>query len=200
MRLPEDRLQLMLALVLGLGNIGERYKNSRHNLGFRVVERLLAPDVRNASRESGVYCWWERQIASAKIILATPTTYMNRSGQAARVLLQENDLSPSQMLVVVDDINLPLGKIRIRTSGSDGGHNGLASVIEQLQTEDFPRLRLGIGPLPDNEDQVEFVLGDFDKSETEIVEKMIITASEAAIVAIEQGLDEAMSKYNQNPA
>jgi PTH1 family peptidyl-tRNA hydrolase len=114
MRLPEDRLQLMLSLVLGLGNIGERYKNSRHNLGFRVVEQLLGPDVRNVSSESGEYRWAEKEIATAKIVLAMPTTYMNRSGQAARVLLQRNDLSPSQMLVVVDDIYLPLGKIRIR--------------------------------------------------------------------------------------
>ena len=190
----------MLSLVLGLGNIGERYRNSRHNLGFRVVERLIGSDVHSRGREAGEFRWFEKKVGPAKIILAMPKTYMNRSGLAASALLQENDLGPAQMLVVVDDINLPLGKIRLRSSGTDGGHNGLASIIEELQTEDFPRLRLGIGPMPEHADQVEFVLGDFEKSEIEIVENMIITASEAVLVAIKHGLDEAMSQYNQNPA
>ncbi len=104
------------------------------------------------------------------------------------------------MLVVVDDFNLPLGHIRIRGSGSDGGHNGLASIIDELGTTEFPRLRLGIGPLPEGVEQIDFVLGDFEPDETESVKKMIATASEAVTFYLRSGLDEAMSLYNRNPA
>jgi len=146
------------------------------------------------------YDWAIARLDAAKIIFAMPNTYVNCSGIAARDLLQRYDLEPTGMLVVVDDFNLPLGRIRIRGSGSDGGHNGLASIIEELGTEDFPRLRLGVGPLPDGVDQSDFVLGDFEQNEIESVEKMIATACEAVMFYLERGLDEAMSKYNQNPA
>jgi len=125
---------------------------------------------------------------------------MNRSGDAAGALLNHYELDASRMLVVVDDIYLPLGRIRIRAAGSDGGHNGLESIIEQLGTEEFPRLRLGIGPLPEDADQVDFVLGEFEQNELTIVEKMIATASEAVMFCLEHDFEEAMSRYNQNPA
>jgi PTH1 family peptidyl-tRNA hydrolase len=125
---------------------------------------------------------------------------MNHSGLAARALLRDTDLQPSQMLVVVDDFNLPLGRIRIRQGGSDGGHKGLASMIEVLQTEDFPRLRLGIGPVTDNIDAVDFVLSRFEKEETKSAEKMIDIAAEAALFAVNHRLEEAMSRYNVDPA
>ena len=190
----------MVTLVLGLGNIGERYKLSRHNLGLWVVEHLVDANKLKLWSEPGEYCWVARELQSAKIIFAMPTTYMNRSGIAARALLQRYELDASQMLVVVDDFNLPLGRIRIRGSGSDGGHNGLASVIDELGTTDFPRLRIGIGPLPEGVEQTDFVLGDFEPDEIESVKKMIATASEAVTFYLRSGLDEAMSLYNQNPA
>lgn len=190
----------MISLVLGLGNIGGRYKSTRHNLGFRVLERII--EVKRFKFKPGTdeYDWAAGKVGSEKIILAMPNTYMNRSGIAADVLLQHYELEPTRMLVVVDDFNLPLGRIRIRGSGSDGGHNGLASIIEELGTEDFPRLRLGIGPLPEGVDQSDFVLGEFEQNEIESAEKMIATASEAVMFYLQNGLDEAMSKYNQNPA
>jgi len=125
---------------------------------------------------------------------------MNFSGDAARALLQHYELDAGSMLVVVDDIYLPLGRIRIRSVGSDGGHNGLASIIEELGTEEFPRLRLGIGPLPEGADQADYVLGEFEENEHAVVEKMIATASEATMFCLEHDLEEAMSQYNQNPA
>lgn len=190
----------MLSLVLGLGNKGDRYQASRHNLGFRVVGRLIERYRLKLQPGAGEFDWAERTAGSEKIILAMPKTYMNRSGIAARALLQHYDLDYYRLLVIVDDFNLPLGRIRIRGSGSDGGHNGLASIIQELGTEDFPRLRMGIGPRPEETGKTEFVLGDFEPGERDTVEKMIATASEAAVYCTEHGLDEAMSQYNRNPA
>ncbi len=190
----------MLSLVLGLGNPGDGYRASRHNLGFRVVERLIQKHRLKLQPGFGQFDWAEKTTGLGKIILAMPKTYMNRSGIAARALLQHYDVGPEQLIVVVDDFNLPLGQLRIRGSGSDGGHKGLISIIEELGTQDFPRLRIGIGPLPENTGKTEYVLGDFEPSEKETVDKMIATASEAIVCCIEHGLDEAMSQYNRNPA
>ena len=125
---------------------------------------------------------------------------MNRTGLAARALLAERGISPPHMLVIVDDFNLPLGRIRFRRSGSGGGHHGLESLIELLETENFPRLRLGIGPVPAGIDSIDFVLGCFSKEEIVTTEKMIDNAAEAVIFALNNRFDEAMTKYNINPA
>jgi len=186
----------MISLVIGLGNIGKRYENTRHNLGFEVLhlvreglEAVLRPETATSYRA-------EKTLGERKIILAWPTTYMNESGRAARALLQENYRQPSEMLVVVDDYNLPLGRIRFRRGGSDGGHNGLTSLIEELGTENFPRLRLGIGPVPENESSVDFVLEKFSPKEDKMAKIMIAIAAEAVIFAIHNRFEEAMSKYN----
>lgn len=190
----------MLSLVLGLGNIGEKYKNTRHNLGFKVIEQIMkARDLRLWTGPAE-YDWADAKFGSSRVIFALPKTYMNLSGLAALALLQRFNLDAGHILVVVDDINLPLGRIRIRAGGSDGGHNGLASVIEHLGTEEFPRLRMGIGPLPEKADQVEYVLKEFELNERTTVDKMIATASEAVLFCLEHDLEEAMSRYNQNPA
>jgi len=190
----------MISLILGLGNIGERYRGSRHNLGFEVVAAIasllrIGFDVTGDTYETALH-----ESEQRRIILARPTTFVNRSGLAAEALLQEYDLDPSQMLVVVDDFNLPTGVLRLRRGGTDGGHNGLASIIETLDTTEFPRLRIGIGPLPEDVDTVDFVLRQFEQSELADVERMIKVATKAAIFSISHHLDEAMSKYNVNPA
>ena len=190
----------MISLILGLGNIGERYRHSRHNLGFEVVEAVASRFKAGLNIKADTYEAARRDGEQQPIILARPTTYVNRSGLAAEALLQEYDLAPSQMLVVVDDFNLPSGVLRLRRGGSDGGHNGLVSIIETLDTTEFPRLRMGIGPLPEGVDAADFVLGQFEQSELSDVEKMIEIATEAAIFTISHRLDEAMSKYNVNPA
>ncbi len=190
----------MISLVLGLGNIGERYAGTRHNVGFRVVEKVRQELKLSFQPPTEAYDWAVQERSERQIILAWPKTYMNHSGLAAHALLQDTDLQPSRMLTVVDDFNLPLGRIRIRQDGSDGGHKGLVSIIEVLETEDFPRLRLGIGPTPDNMDTVDFVLSRFERQEVEPAQKMIDTAAEAVLFVIDHRLEEAMSNYNVNPA
>ncbi len=125
---------------------------------------------------------------------------MNRSGIAARELLEDLGMQPQQMLIVTDDFNLPLGRLRFRSGGSDGGHNGLASVIEVLETQELPRLRLGIGPVPENVDVADWVLSPFEPQEVETAKKMVAAAVEAAIFALDHRLEEAMTRYNVNPA
>lgn len=169
----------MIMLVLGLGNIGAKYENTRHNLGFDLV-RNVARRLRTKDEQSRSYCVIQSvQLGLTKVTLALPTTFMNRSGLAAGQMLRELSLEPESMLVVVDDFNLPLGAIRLRPSGSDGGHNGLASISESLGTENFPRMRLGSGPVPDNVSTVDFVLERFDVDQLLIKNKMITTAVEA---------------------
>jgi len=187
----------MISLVLGLGNIGEQYRQTRHNLGFRVVDGL-AVRLRADKRHRAEHSVWTR--AGENLLLAWPTTYMTRSGLAAAELVERFSLKPEEMLVVVDDYHLPLGRLRVRSHGSDGGHNGLASIADALGTENFPRLRLGIGPAPDNTDSVDFVLSRFSDDECDAVTTLIGTAVDAVLFTIDQGLDRAMGEYNRNPA
>ncbi len=190
----------MYLVILGLGNIGRRYEQSRHNLGFMVIRSILEREKLSFEPAEDEYDWAVKKTGSYETVFAMPRTFMNRSGIAADALLQRLNFDPSQMLVVVDDFNLPLGRIRIRKSGSDGGHNGLASIIETLETDDFPRLRLGIGPVPDNVGSVDFVLDDFEQEEIEPTHKMITAATGAVMFLLEHGLDRAMTEYNINPA
>jgi len=191
---------VMVSLVVGLGNIGAAYAATRHNVGFEVVRRV-AEGLRAKTQPSTIeYDWVCASHGEQELLLALPRLLMNRSGIAVEALLQRNELTPTQMLVVLDDFNLPLGRLRFRSDGSDGGHNGLASIIETLETENFPRLRLGIGPPLDNVDSADFVLSSFETEEIEPKEKMIETAAEAVLFAIDHRLEEAMSKYNVNPA
>jgi PTH1 family peptidyl-tRNA hydrolase len=129
------------------------------------------------------------------IVLAKPYTYVNLSGKAAKALLQRFSLSPEELLVVCDDVALPLGRIRIRRKGSDGGHNGLRSIIKELGTENFPRLRVGIGR-EGIKDLVGYVLGEFEREEMEILEKVLEVAVDAVECIIKEGIEEAMNKYN----
>jgi PTH1 family peptidyl-tRNA hydrolase len=187
----------MLTIVLGLGNIGAAYEATRHNLGFEVVARVAKALKAKPQPPHTLYVW---ALAKSATKLMRPTTLMNRSGWAAAAILAETEADPSEMLVVVDDFNLPLGALRIRRDGSDGGHNGLESIIECLGTQAFPRLRLGIGPVPEDVDKADFVLGRFEEDELKEVEKMLATAVEAVLFAIDHRLELAMSKYNVNPA
>jgi PTH1 family peptidyl-tRNA hydrolase len=137
----------MLSLILGLGNIGKKYVGTRHNVGFEVVDRVA--DLLKASPQPRVkeYDWLTAETGERLVILAKPRTYMNLSGLAAARLLEEHSLIPSQMLVIVDDLVIPLGTVRIRGKGSAGGHNGLLSIVEEIGTQSFSRMRLGIGKL-----------------------------------------------------
>jgi PTH1 family peptidyl-tRNA hydrolase len=188
-------------LILGLGNPGDRYLDTRHNVGFRVIEELAR---RRGVRVDRLEC--NSLIAEtaveeggAPVLLAMPQTYMNRSGYAARCFVERRELDPSSILVVYDEVNLPLGKLRLRKSGSPAGHRGLESILENLRTDQVPRLRLGVagpdGP-PSGEALVEFVLGPFPPEEHETVEAMIRRAADACDCWLRDGVEAAMGKFN----
>jgi PTH1 family peptidyl-tRNA hydrolase len=190
----------MLSIIVGLGNIGDAYKGTRHNVGFELLDRVARALKARPEPDREYYRHAMGRHATGPIRLVWPTTLMNRSGWAVDQVLFERETEPSEMLVVVDDFNLPLGALRFRRDGSDGGHNGLESIIESIGSQDFPRLRLGIGPAPDNLDKAEFVLGRFTEDELKEVDRMLATATDAVLFAIDHRLELAMSKYNVNPA
>ncbi len=182
-------------LVLGLGNPGERYRDTRHNLGFRVVEELARRrGLRLALLECNCLLADHRDVT-----LAAPQTYMNRSGYGARCLRERRGLEPEAMLVVFDDVNLPLGRLRLRARGGAGGHQGMASVLQGLQTEGVPRLRLGVGPeegtVP-GEELEEYVLTPFPADQRPLVEELVTRAADACESWLETGVERTMTAFN----
>ena len=183
-------------VCVGLGNPGSRYAETRHNLGFMVLD-ALAEDLKVRWRaEEESYFAAEETIGDALLWMIKPTTYVNRAGIAVREVMDRLSVSLECILVVVDDANLPLGKMRLRMKGSDGGHNGLASIIDQVGSEGFPRLRLGIG-MPAEGDLVDHVLGTFDEEEWPKVREMIERAVEGIRLFVSDGPDAAMNYCNQ---
>lgn len=185
-------------LVAGLGNPGREYSETRHNLGFKVVDRLaLELDVK-ADRPMMRALTVKTRVNGTDLVLAKPQSYMNRSGEPVVALLNWYKLSPRQLIVVYDDLDLPTGKLRIRPSGGAGGHKGLLSIREKLGTGDFSRVRLGIGrpPVPGPE-TVDWVLGRFAGEEQELVNEVVLRASQAIREILLNGLEAAMNKYNK---
>jgi PTH1 family peptidyl-tRNA hydrolase len=180
-------------LVAGLGNPGPEYERTRHNVGFLVADCLAAKF--GSTWEKSVK-WSALYARQGDLILAKPMTYMNRSGQAIRAIADFYKVQPGEILVVLDDLALPLGRIRLRTSGGAGGHNGLESIIAQFGTEEIPRLRIGIGAAP-NQGATDYVLGQFLEEEKPLVASTIDRAVEAAKCAIDKGLVSAMNTFNK---
>jgi peptidyl-tRNA hydrolase, PTH1 family len=185
-------------LVVGLGNPGAEYRATRHNVGFRVVDELAR---RWAAVPGRGECSSRLQVAEAAL-LVQPQTYMNRSGYAVRCLVERYAVAPEQVLVVLDEVALPLGRLRLRAAGSPGGHRGLESVIEQLQSDRVPRLRLGVrageeGPA--GEALVDFVLAPFAAEEAEVVEAMVRRAADAVEAWRQDGPESAAARYNAAP-
>ncbi len=183
-------------LVAGLGNPGRRYEGTRHNLGFLVVD-LLAQRLRVALQPAPGPALAGRT-RDGGVVLLQPQTYMNNSGEAIGPTLERYGITPERLLVVVDDVALPLGALRMRPGGSDGGHNGLASVIGLLGTTDIPRLRLGIaGSVPPaGEDMAPFVLSPFAEEEREQVRAMVARAADACLAFAAAGISAAMNRFN----
>jgi PTH1 family peptidyl-tRNA hydrolase len=187
-------------LVLGLGNPGPEYAGTRHNVGFEALDRVaqrLGCSLRSKPRFAAQLA--EALLPGGKLVLARPLTFMNRSGLAAAGLLNWLKLSPAQMLVVVDDADLPAGRIRLRLAGGSGGHNGLRSIIEALGgDEQFPRLRIGIGrSAPPGQDITGHVLARFSPAERPAIEQALADAAETVLCSVEQGVAVAMNRFNR---
>ena len=183
-------------LLIGLGNPGREYKDSRHNVGFMLVDqlaaRLNAEKMRLQSKAIVTSVVWEGR----KIILAKPQTYMNLSGQSVQGLLNFYKPPLENLLVAHDDLDLPFGTIRLRPGGGAGGQKGMASTIDYLGTKGFPRLRIGIGRPPGRMDPADYVLQKFSRDEAQSLSEILDRAADAALAFVQDGLDKAMSKYN----
>jgi PTH1 family peptidyl-tRNA hydrolase len=188
-------------LIVGLGNPEPKYNQTRHNIGFAVVDALAIAWQCSWSDHKRFHGWFgEGLIAGKKTCLLKPRTYMNRSGQAVRAVVDWYKLEPASVLIVYDDMDLPLGRLRLRQTGSAGGHNGMKSLISHLGTQDFPRLRLGIGKTDGGKDTVSHVLGKFAPSEVPTVEKSLDLATEAIAYSLQHGIAKTMSLFNNRNA
>lgn len=184
-------------LIVGIGNPGPEYARTRHNIGFRVVD-LLAKQLgvkREEARFKGVFA--AAKLDGLTVGLLKPLTYVNLSGQSVREAVNRLNLATEQILVVLDDAQLPLGKLRLRAKGSSGGHKGLQSIIEALQTENIPRLRIGIGSPPEGVDMATYVLSPFEPEEEAIIAETVEIAAEAAKVWAKDGIEIAMQRFNR---
>jgi PTH1 family peptidyl-tRNA hydrolase len=183
-------------LIVGLGNPGRDYRDNRHNVGFRLVDRLAARlDVAFSRMESRALVT-KGEHADRRVILAKPQTFMNLSGQAVGALVRYYKVPLENLIVAYDEVDLPFGTLRLRASGGSGGHKGIASVIERLGTQDFPRLRIGISRPPGRKEAADYVLQDFTNSECNALPAILDQAVDALLIFIEQGITEAMNKYN----
>lgn len=185
-------------VICGLGNPGREYEQTRHNMGFLTMDVLsekLGIDIKKLKFKSLI---GEGRIGSEKVLLVKPQTYMNNSGEALREIAAYYHLAPEELIVVYDDIDLETGDLRIKGKGSSGTHNGMRSIIYQLQYDNFPRVRIGIGqskviPL------VDYVLGKPAENERKPIGEAIIKAADACICIVENGVDTAMNRFNKKP-
>jgi PTH1 family peptidyl-tRNA hydrolase len=184
-------------LIVGLGNPGEKYARTRHNAGFLLVEKLAERWKASWNDEKK----FRSKLAKAeqgnrKLFLAEPQTFMNCSGEAVGALSVFYKIPPTQMIVAVDDADVPFGEIRLRKSGSSGGHHGLENIEQHLSTREFPRLRIGIGRRDSTREITNYVLGQFTTAENEILEKVLTRAADQVECWLSEGIDKAMSKFN----
>ncbi|HEU5116414.1 MAG TPA: aminoacyl-tRNA hydrolase [Isosphaeraceae bacterium] len=185
----------MRKLVVGLGNPGSKYEQTRHNIGFELLDRMAqAPPGADFSRKfDGLLA--ETEIDFRRVLLLKPLTFMNLSGRSVRQATQFYKIEPADVLVICDDLSLPLGKLRLRPGGSDGGQKGLRDIIAHLGTPDVPRLRIGIGERGLT-DAADFVLSRFRPAEKAAIDESLISASQAVAVWVSQGIDAAMNRFN----
>jgi PTH1 family peptidyl-tRNA hydrolase len=189
-------LMAQYKLLVGLGNPGKKYSMTRHNIGFMVLDRLAEEAGQKFRTGRGKWKEARLNLSGQNIWAIKPQTFMNLSGQAIKSVCSYYDIEPEEILVVCDDINLPLGKLRIRAEGSAGGHKGLKDIIESLGTEDFSRMRLGIDLPPQGEASEDYVLRPFGEDERKTVDTMIKTAAEAILTVVAEGVTAAQNIYN----
>ena len=185
-------------LIVGLGNPEPKYDRTRHNIGFEVVDELAniwQMPLKENKRFQGLFA---EGIAPGgqKIRLLKPLTYMNRSGQAVRAVTDWYKLNPQSVLIIYDDMDLPVGRLRMRLTGSAGGHNGMKSIISHLGSQEFPRLRIGIGKSNARKQNISHVLGKFAPEETKIIEEILYISIRAMELSLKEGVEKSMSRYN----
>lgn len=182
-------------IIAGLGNPGRRYEQTRHNIGFLTVDRIAEELGIRTDRIKFQSLVGETVFSGQKIVLMKPQTYMNLSGRAVREIMNFYKLPPENLIVIYDDIDIAQGKIRVRKSGSAGTHNGMRDIIYQLQSDRFPRIRVGIGG-EIRGDLADFVIGGFSKEEVPLLEEAVSRAAKAALAIVSDGIDKAMNEYN----
>nr|PZN45515.1 MAG: aminoacyl-tRNA hydrolase [Bacillota bacterium] len=184
-------------IVAGLGNPGERYAYTRHNTGFMVVDTYARKQGLAVSKSGHQALYAELRVGEHRVVLLKPQTYMNLSGQSVAAAARWYKVEPQQVLVIYDDLDLPLGTLRLRLKGSSGGHNGVRSIIEHLGTEEFPRIRVGIGRPAAGESVVDWVLSPFTEEEKPVIAAAVERAAEALDTALRLGFVAAMNRYNR---
>ena len=183
-------------LLLGLGNPGRRYQFTRHNIGFMVLEKIAAQWKVELKQKSFDALWNRGKIAGINVLLAMPQTYMNLSGNAARQLLAYFKMDISKLIVIHDDLDLPFGKLRLKTGGGDAGHKGLKSITTCLGSADFMRVRMGIGKPSDRTPVEDYVLQRFESGETDLLQQIVQLAAEAVTDIVKSDMQQAMAKYH----
>ena len=194
-----------MKLIVGLGNPGRGYANNRHNLGFICLNHFARMNHIGFDKKQGKARIGSGEVAGNKVVVARPQTYMNQSGQSVNRLIHKFNIDLNDLLIIHDDLDLPVGKIRIRQAGSSGGHKGIESIITELRSQDFLRIRVGIGRPNMVEssakiaetDIVDYVLGDFTSGERQVIVRVISKVSEAILCLLTEGLTAAMNKYNR---
>lgn len=187
-----------LFIVIGLGNPGKRYENTRHNVGFDTVELLSRRHGILLTKIKHKALLGDGKISGKRVILVKPQTYMNLSGESVREILEWYKVPAKNIIIVYDDIDLPVGKLRLRPRGSAGTHNGMRSVIYQIESDGFPRIRIGVGGPPEGWDLANYVLSKFSGEDKKKVEEAIVNAADAVETIIRSGINMAMNKFNNN--
>lgn len=185
-----------MKIIVGLGNPGSKYEGTRHNAGFLALDCLANRLNASFSKEKYGAIIAETRHSGDRLLLMKPMTFMNNSGLAIARAMRYTGAMPEDVLVLVDDVHLPLGRLRLRANGSAGGHNGLKSIIAHLGTQEFPRIRMGVGAVDDGGQLVRHVLGKFRVAERPEIERMTESAADAAIRVIEAGIERAMNEFN----
>ena len=185
-------------LVAGLGNPGKEYRNTRHNIGFMVIDRLAERLDLSFTRTQSKALITDGRYQGQRLYLAKPQTFMNASGQAVAALQKFYKIESENLLVVYDDVDLPFDTIRMKPSGGSAGHKGMNSIIQQLGTQDFPRLRLGVGRSFGSRQAADYVLKPFSKEESEFLDRYLQRAGDAILTYITEGIQQAMTEYNRS--
>lgn len=185
-----------MKVIVGLGNPGKKYDGTRHNVGFEVLRHLAERWFAEPERERFESFTQECVVAQEKVLLVRPLTFMNLSGRAVRQIVEFHKLPVEHLLIVCDDIALPLGKIRLRAKGSAGGQRGLENVIQNLKTQEIARLRLGVDAPPSGMDAADYVLSRFGKAEQQVIEASLIPAADACEYWMKDGIASAMNRFN----